>query len=278
MEDGLSLTFDSAPLEEAVEILGYPEVTLTVAADRPNALVVVRLCDVAPTGSSLLVSCGFLNLTHRASHEKPTPLEPGRRYTVTVRLDAIGHRLPAGHRWRVAVSPTYWPQAWPSPEPVTLSVFTGEGSQLKLPVRSPRVEDASLAPFGPPETSAPLVSELLRPSFRNRVIHRDIGNHRLQIEDVFDDGHRRLVHSGLEFYGHGRDVYTISEDDPLSASIRCEQTMGLKRGAWQVQVETSSTMSADAETFYVTNTIEAYEGNTRVFTKPRDFKVPRHGI
>ncbi len=278
MEDGLSLTFDSAPLEEAMEILGYPEVTLTLAADRPNALVVVRLCDVAPTGSSLLVSCGFLNLTHRASHENPTPLEPGRRYTVTVRLDAIGHQLPAGHRWRVAVSPTYWPQAWPSPEPVTLSLFTGEGSRLKLPVRSPRVEDASLAPFGPPETSAPLVSELLRPSFRNRVIHRDIGNRRLQIEDVFDDGHRRLVHSGLEFYGHGKEVYTIFEDDPLSASIRCEQTMGMKRGPWRVRVETSSTMSADAEMFYVTNTIEAYEGNTRVFTRTRDFKVPRQGV
>ncbi len=30
-----------------------------------------------------------------------------RRYTVTVRLDATAHALPPGHRWRVAISPTY---------------------------------------------------------------------------------------------------------------------------------------------------------------------------
>jgi len=54
--------------------------------------------------------------------------------------------------------------------------------------------------------------------------------------------------------------------------------MGLGRGAWRVRVETSSTMSADAEAFYVTNVLDAYEGNTRIFTKTRDFKVPRHWV
>ena len=67
---------------------------------------------------------------------------------MTVRLDAIAYALPAGHRWRVAVSPTYWPWVWPSPEPVTLSLFTGGASRLTLPVRPPQPEDATLAPFG----------------------------------------------------------------------------------------------------------------------------------
>jgi predicted acyl esterase len=135
VEDGLSLTFTSAPLAETMEILGRPEVTLTLAVDRPNAVLAVRLCDVSPTGSSALVSRGLLNLTHRDSHEHPTILEPGKRYTITVRLNAKAHSLPAGHRWRVAISTTYWPWAWPSPEPVTLSLVTGKASQLKLPVR-----------------------------------------------------------------------------------------------------------------------------------------------
>ncbi|MEK7278673.1 MAG: CocE/NonD family hydrolase, partial [Chloroflexota bacterium] len=78
-EDGLSLCFDSAPLAERVEILGFPEVTLALTADQPNALVAVRLCDVSPTGTSARVSWGVLNLTHRHSHEHPTPLEPGKR-------------------------------------------------------------------------------------------------------------------------------------------------------------------------------------------------------
>ncbi len=54
-----------APLEEAVEILGNPRVSLLVTSDRPGASVVVRLCDVAPAGESLLVTRDLLNLTHR---------------------------------------------------------------------------------------------------------------------------------------------------------------------------------------------------------------------
>ena len=114
-EDGASLTWTSEPLSERLEILGFPEVVLTLAGSRPSALVAVRLCDVAADGASLLVTLGLLNLTHRDSHEHPAPLEPGRSYDVTVRLNAIAHAFQPGRRIRVAVSPTYWPIAWPSP-------------------------------------------------------------------------------------------------------------------------------------------------------------------
>ena len=40
VEDGLSLCFTSLPLGESLEFLGFPEVTLTLAADRPQACVV----------------------------------------------------------------------------------------------------------------------------------------------------------------------------------------------------------------------------------------------
>ena len=34
-------------------------------------------------------------------------------------------------------------------------------------------------------------------------------------------------------------------------------------------------MTADTETFYVTNLLEAYEGETRVFAKTWTFQAPR---
>lgn len=275
-EDGLALSFESGPLQEPVEILGFPEVTLTVSADRPNALVVVRLCDVGPTGSSLLVSRGFLNLTHRDSHEQPSPLEPGRRYTVRIRLDVAGHRLPAGHRWRLSISPTYWPQAWPSPEPVTLSIFTGQASRLILPVRPPRAEDDRVPPFELPESSPPLKFEQVKSYARKRAVQRDIGRKTLDLTDVSDGGRKKLLPDGLEFYSRSSEVFSIFETDPLSAAIRCEHTMGMQRGEWRIRIETVSTMSADAEAFYITNLIEAYEGNSRIFTRASDFKAPRH--
>jgi hypothetical protein len=274
-EDGLSLCFTSAPLEAPLEILGFPELTITVAADQPLALLAVRLCDVAPTGDSLLVSRGLLNLTHRASHEHPTPLEPGERYTVTVRLNAIAHRLPAGHCWRVAVSPTYWPHAWPSPTPVTLSVFVGGSSRLDLPVRPPRADDADLAPFGPPEHAAPLAADVLRVPSRARIARHDAIRGSYEIVDQQDGGHRRFVASRLEYDYRHTDTYTICDGDPLSASQRCDWTIAIGRGEWRTRVETTSTMTADAASFHVTNTLDAYEGNTRVFAKTWSCVVPR---
>src|SRR5262249_40498287 len=107
-DDGGSLVFDSDPIEEGFEILGAPVVELDVCADQPVAMLAVRLCDIAPDGSSLRVSYGLLNLCHRDSHEFPTALEPHAWYRVRVNLNDIAHRFSAGHRIRVALSTSYW--------------------------------------------------------------------------------------------------------------------------------------------------------------------------
>ena len=106
-DDGRSLCFDSAPLDEAMEILGAPAVTLRLASDKPVAMVAVRLNDVAPDGTSARVSFGLLNLTHRHGHENPAPLCPGEPVDVVVELNTIAHRFDAGHVIRVAVSTAY---------------------------------------------------------------------------------------------------------------------------------------------------------------------------
>jgi hypothetical protein len=250
-------------------------VTLTVAVDRPNALLAVRLCDVAPTGASTLVSRGLLNLTHRESDEHPTPLEPGQPYTVTICLNASGYALPAGHRWRVAISPTYWPHAWPSPEPVTLNLFAGSGCHLHLPVRPPQPEDANLFPFDEAEGSAPLALEFQRVPSRQRTVERDVVKSLFKLVDHNDGGSYRFVASGLDHETVNTDTYTIIEGDPLSASTRCEWTIAIGRGDWRTRVETNSFLTADAATFRVTNMLDAYEGDTRVFSKTWTFTVPR---
>ena len=85
-EDAKSVVFDTEPLTEPLEIMGTPLVTLKLAADRSQGLVVVRLCDVAPDGTSDRVTYGALNLTHRESDEVPESLEPGHAYEVIVKL------------------------------------------------------------------------------------------------------------------------------------------------------------------------------------------------
>ena len=143
-EDAIALCFDSPPLQEGFEILGLPVVRLRLAADRSNAVVCLRLCDVREDGASLLISRGFLNLTRREGHDRVAALAAGRRYDVRVALKAVGHRFEAGHRLRLAVSAAYWPWIWPSPEPVTLTVVCGEQSRLELPVRAKLTRSARI--------------------------------------------------------------------------------------------------------------------------------------
>jgi putative CocE/NonD family hydrolase len=274
-EDGQSVCFDTPPLAEPMDILGFPEVTLTLSADKPNALVAVRLCDVAPDGASLLVTRGVLNLTHRDSHEFPEPLEPGRRYTVTVRLKSIAHSLPAGHRWRVAVSSNYWTHLWPSPEPVTLTLFAGDGCRLALPARAPRPEDADLPEFGPAEGSAPLQTEVLRAGGRTLSVDRDLVTGRIVVTDRTDGGLTRHVANGIETGSVTEDQHSLREGDPLSVATRCQRTIWLNRGEWRTRVDTLSTMTADAAYYHLTNALEAFEGEVRVFAKTWHSSIPR---
>src|SRR5204863_6356035 len=127
-------------------------VTLDVASDRPIANLAVRLCDVHPTGESLRVSYGVLNLTHRDGHENPAPLEPGKRYRIRIQLNDAGSVFPAGHTVRLALSTAYWPMIWPGPEKATLMI---SGGTLDLPVRPPDAKDALVAAFPRPESATP---------------------------------------------------------------------------------------------------------------------------
>jgi uncharacterized protein len=277
VEDGLSLCFTSQPLTDRVEIVGLPSLSVTLASDRPRALVAVRLCDVWPDGRSTLITRGLLNLTHRDGHERPEPLEPDRRYTVVVSLNAIAYAVPAGHRLRVAVSPSYWPWAWPQPEPMTLSVFTSPESFLTLPVRTGGAEHDEPEHFGSPERPpSPPVIVLGSPSDDQHHVRRDRATGLVEIvNDLAYFEPVRFVDSGLEYVGRGRDVYRIVEGDPLSAATQSERSIAIGRGDWRIRVETMSTMSATATDYHLTNTLEAYEGGTRVFAKTWHAVIPR---
>jgi len=275
-DDGLSLTFDSDPVDSTQEILGFPEVTLALSSDKPNALIAARLCDVAPTGESLLVSWGMLNLTHRESREHPTPLEPGKPYTVAVQLNVIAHSLPAGHCWRIALSPTYWPHAWPSPEPVTLTLHSGH---LTLPLR-PLDHPPTPLPdhWAKPEHAPPLAIETLAAKNRERTVHLDNVTGKLTTVDKSERGYIRFLDSSLENDYTTVDTFSIVEGQPLSAAAQSDRTIRIGRGEWQTRIETSSVMTSDAANFHVTNILQAYEGEVRVFAKTWHFSVPRDHV
>jgi putative CocE/NonD family hydrolase len=276
-DDALSLSFTSAPFDKAMEILGFPNVKLKLSADQPDALIAVRLCDVAPDGASRLVSWGLLNLTHRNGHLNPEALIPNQEYEVNVQLNVAAHRLDVGHRWCVAISPTYWPHAWPSPISANLTISTGEFSALILPVRKSNPLDESLAPFENPEGAPMLQFESLRPEDANRVFDYDVVARKLTMTDRIDDG-RNLLSNGIVYDSVIINKFSIIEGQPTSAKVECTRQIEISRGEWVTRVETSSVMTSDEKYFHLTNVLDAYEGATRVFTKSWTRKIRRERV
>ncbi|WP_138418786.1 CocE/NonD family hydrolase [Aquibacillus sediminis] len=266
-ENGKSVVFTSAPFEETTDLLGHPVFHAELSADQENALIAVRLSDKAPTGESTLISWGMLNLNHLQSHEHPEALVPGKKYQVAVKLDALGQQIPKGHRLELAVSPTYWPQAWPSPKPVTLTIHAGEATRLTLPVRTPQEEDETCGQFDVPETAPVMDKEILRTENRTREVIHDPVNGTWRLEDFSDEGQRKLPSNGLEYGSINKNTFAIAENDPLAARVTCEWELTVGRDDWQTKLETYSDMTSDETNFYIVNTVTAYENEKQVFTK-----------
>jgi putative CocE/NonD family hydrolase len=277
-DDGRSLCFDSPPLEAPLELLGHALADLTLVSDRPLALVSVRLCELLSGGASLLVTRGQLNLTHREGHDRVVPLVPGEPVALRVPLDAIGHRFSAGSRLRVAVSPTYWPLAWPSPEAVTLGVVTGESS-IALPLY-----DADSAPqppaLCPPEEPPAYPMTELVPGHGARTITRELGSGRSELRFDWDlGGTKRDEMTGTEITFEADAAFEIVEDEPLSARVRCMNVTALRREAdgWDARSEARTEMTCDADSFHIEAELRVLEGGEETFRRTWSFAIARDG-
>jgi uncharacterized protein len=270
----MSLTFDSAPLDRDLHLLGFPRATLTLTSDRPLALVCVRICEVFPDGASKLVTRQILNLCHRASHEHPEPLVPGRAEQIEIRLDSIGQVLAAGNRIRVAISPTYWPWAWPSPEPVTLTVTTGAGSRIELPEIP--ADAADEAPeFGPPEIAGALPVETMAVGQTGRTVARSFDTGRTDLRFLWDSGGHVVYPHGMRELAENEAVYSIVEGDPLSAEVNVMHAIEYERGDHHARVEATGRMTGDAHDFVLEHRLIATEHGEPVRERTWTKRIPR---
>ncbi|MCQ0971420.1 CocE/NonD family hydrolase [Paracoccus sp. TK19116] len=271
-DDERSACFDGAALAEPLDLVGAPSIVLTLDADRPQANLCVRLCDVHPDGASELISYGLLNLSQRNSRSEPTPLQPGERVEVSVTLDQCAYRIPKGHHLRIAVSTAYWPVIWPSPEAATVTLHRGA---VTLPVRPTAAGDEWR--FETPEGAEPWKTTQIRPSSSYRHVERDEGGEvRVIVENDFgsltDDDHGLINDSRM------REVWTIDPDDPLSARAEIAWYQAGGRGDWSWRTEVQASMQSDAESFTMQARLTAHEGD-RPFAQ-RDFNtvIPRFGL
>ncbi len=271
-DDALSLCFDGPVLEAPLELLGAARLELRIASDKPLGFVVARLCDVAPDGASVRIAHGMANLCHRNSREAPEPMVPGEAVDLAFDLDQMGYRLAPGHRLRLALSNSYWPFVWPSPEAGRL-VVTGGG--LRLPVH-----EQGAAEWQPPapEIAAPWKHRVLRPGRSERRVESDLLSGLQRLVVVEDSGEVENLDHGLCTGESLTEIWEIGAEDPLSARAHHRWEQRLSRGDWQVRTVAEAGMTGTSTHLRMVARLTAYEGETVVFERNYEEEVARRFV
>lgn len=273
-EDGGALVFDSAPLKEPLELLGVPAVTLELSSNKPVAMIAVRLSDVAPNDKATRVTYGILNLTHRNNHAHPEALKPGEHYQVQVQLNGVAQSFPAQHRLRLSISTSYFPLAWPPPEPVRLT-FYFQNCRLILPVRPASEHDRTLPLLGEPEGAPCCEKKQVEPRRANWCVHRDLAEDKSVLEIIKDDGKYFIKDIDLSVSSKTLEWYSYQGDKFESVRGETLWDMTFERQDWRVRTVTHTILTSTSTHFRVQAELDAYEGDSRVYSKSWDTRIPR---
>jgi uncharacterized protein len=258
-DEAFSLTYTWPALEEELEILGHARLSVTVTSSAPVAYLSAKLCDVFPDGASSLVSRAMLNLTHRDSREQPSPLEPGRPYDVTFDLEAASWTFEVGHRVRLDLAGTDWPNAWTPPEPLMLTIDRPSAT-LTLPVLDGPTPATGSPSFAPPLRGAEAIPNRGHTGYDWRIEH-DVptGESRAVVGNHGDYPAKDEIPSFAERYA---GTVTVRPDDPGHASAHGEASFEMRwpeatcgasttldvrsdRGSYSVQIDLSVTENGE---------------------------------
>ncbi|EON96998.1 putative hydrolase family protein [Phaeoacremonium minimum UCRPA7] len=276
-EVGGSLVFDGEALSQPVDLLGAIVVNLRVSSNKSSAFIAAVVSEILPDGSATRLTYGVLNLTHRHGHTDIQPLEPGRFYNATLRLNDCGQRISAGSRLRLALSTSYFPIIWPSPEAATLTVDLAH-SILHLPVRAESPLDTELPPFEPAENGKPLQTIKLREGSHKSTITQDLETSEVSLCIDTDSGLVEYEDNGWRFGASGKFNCGVLPDDPLSAHVEHRFRKEYGRGELTLVTEGWSRMKASLTEFHITSRLDVFKNEEHVFGRDYDYSIPRDHV
>ncbi|VVE61274.1 Cocaine esterase [Pandoraea captiosa] len=132
------LVFDTPVLDEAVEVTGPVELKLWVSTTARDTDFAVQLVDVYPPGAlqqdeyPLLITEGVIRMRYRNGLTTQSLLTPGDVYEVAIELTPTSNVFKKGHRIRLQISSSSFPQYDVNPntgEPMGLDTHTIKATQ-----------------------------------------------------------------------------------------------------------------------------------------------------
>ena len=278
--DAFSLVYDSASLDEDLEILGLPRAILTVAADAPHANWFVRLSDVAPDGTVTQVAGAGFNGTHRSSSRKPERLKPHETFPLEIEMHFTSWVFPKGHRIRFAVSNAQWPMLWPTPHAMTTALYLGDaGSHVRLPI----VPAGDPGTYRTPDFLPPAESPQL-PGFETLDVGTSSGYGEISSVDRNPQTGEVTVtatNTGGSRYPWGTETYreTIehrtSDDHPENTQVRGTHRMEVQLEDRTLLWEAELSFRSDRENFYYEYTRRLSEDGKELREKTWTDTIPR---
>ena len=104
------LVYTTPPLDKDVEVIGPVKAVIYAASSARDTDFTAKLVDVYPNGYAMNVAQGIQRARYRDSWEEPMLLEPSRVYEYTIDLWSTGNRFQKGHRIRLEIASSNFPQ------------------------------------------------------------------------------------------------------------------------------------------------------------------------
>jgi putative CocE/NonD family hydrolase len=273
-DDESSLVFDTRPLESSVDILGHTIVNVALQVDQPAAILVVRLNDVAPDGTSSRVAFSVCNLGLNAKGMPDNGHPPNTLRTVTIQLPNTAYRFGKGHRIRLAFSTSYWPIIWPTPKLAQIIVHPDQ-TEISLPCyqEDPSIRAVNFDSKTGPEPSAP------KAHIEDAPLSR-WSNHNL-VTNVIETGwHQPLKHTkfqdiDVELASETRAEFQITPGNPNSASSQFQHRLQFIRQGSIIEVLGNASLKSSASDYYVFGRLEAWENGEMIFKREWHPVIPR---
>ncbi len=269
-DDAHSATFETAPFDESLDILGAPEIELAVASDQPVGVVAARLLAISPAGDGHLITRGSRNLVFPDDLSTPVPIMPDTSITVRFPLLTTSAVLPAGWSLRLALAGADFPVVWPPGQRFSLTFDPGR-STLHLPAVPVREEDSRvLIPAPPPLPRPPGLEEDDR---GHALVDREgptVSYERHRYSREFQPERADLTYSSDENW-----FVSVDEDDPASTRVRSDAESTMERPGWKVTTQGSLELSGDADSFHLKIELTALHDDRVVFNRVWDDDVPR---
>ncbi|WP_422372184.1 CocE/NonD family hydrolase [Hoeflea sp.] len=256
-DDGQAWCLDTRPLAEPLHLVGHARLKLRVSFTGERALLVIRLNEIKPDGTSARVTFTARRL------KRPNGVAPGEAFDVTIAVNAVAHRFSPGSRLRLALSTSYWPMFWPEADETAIRIAP-DSLELSLPGMPAEADDAQ-PDLGEALHAKPVASTtIVAPEYKRYVVtDQASGMVHLRSEDTPST----WAIDGLSISNRYDHDYSILPHDGGSARAGFQFAQSYEREGWSVAIETDTQVFRDNGKLVLKSRFTAREADATVFKR-----------